>query len=376
MSYSIIPEKIKLILMGKSGGKCEFRGCNKIILEETLTGKSGIYSNFAHIIADRVNGPRGDKVLSPKLAKEESNIMVLCFEHHKLIDENEKEYTVQLLNEMKEEHENYIEELMKIPKDNNVIAVKYSSSISDRIPIIPDEEIRNSVKKQRMYSERKIIDLNGNTYDEKNNESFFKLEADNLKACFLENVKPIQKREGNKKIYLYAIAPQPLLIYLGVLFSDISNVEVQQLQREPLQEWYLKNDNDIEFDVKIIVPEKKNNKVALNISITADIDEERIRTVIGEKYDIIKIESTIHGNDIIKSKSQIEKYKQKIREVYEIIKDKYGRDCEISVFPAMPISIAIETGRCWMKKAHPNLIIYDEKKGFKKALEIKYEGEE
>ena len=84
-----ITEKIKLILIGKSGAKCEFRGCDKKILEETLTGKSGIYSNFAHIIADRVNGPRGDKELSPKLAKEESNVMVLCFEHHKLIDENE-----------------------------------------------------------------------------------------------------------------------------------------------------------------------------------------------------------------------------------------------------------------------------------------------
>ena len=29
-----------------------------------------------------------------------------------------------------------------------------------------------------------------------------------------------------------------------------------------------------------------------------------------------------------------------------------------------------------MKKINPNLIIYDEKKGFKKSLEIKYEGEE
>ena len=106
---------------------------------------------------------------------------------------------------------------------------------------------------------------------------------------FFGECKTYTKRDGNKKIYLYAIAPQPLLIYLGVLFSDISNVEVQQLQREPLQEWYLKNDNDIKFDVKIIVPEKKYNKVALNISSTADIDEERIRTVIGEKYDIIKL---------------------------------------------------------------------------------------
>lgn len=376
MSYSNIPEKIKLILIGKSGAKCEFRGCDKKILEETLTGKSGIYSNFAHIIADRANGPRGDKELSPKLAKEESNVMVLCFEHHKLIDENEKEYTVELLNEMKNEHENYINELMKIPKNNNIIAVKYSSSISDRIPIIPDDDIRNSVRKQKMYNEGKIIDLSGNTYSEKNNESFFRLEANNLKECFLENVRPLQKRDGNRKIYLYAIAPQPLLIYLGVLFSDISNVEVQQLQREPIQEWYLGNEDDEKFDVNVIVPEKKNEKVALNISITANIDEDRIRAIVGEKCDIIKIESTIHGNDIIKNKSQLEKYNKKIREVFETIKDTYGRDCKISIFPAMPISIAIETGRCWMKKTHPNLIIYDEKKGFKKALEIKYEGEE
>ena len=374
MSYSNIPERIKLILMGKSGGKCEFRGCNKIILEEALTQKSGIYSNFAHIIADRVNGPRGDKVLSEKLAKEEGNIMVLCFEHHKLVDENEEEYSVRLLKEMKEEHENYVNEVMKIPKNNSTIAVKYSSCISDRIPIITDEDIRNSIKKQKMYSERKIIDLSGNTYSERNNESFFKLESDNLKACFLENIKPIQKRDGNKKIYLYAIAPQPLLIYLGTLFSDITNVDVQQLQREPIQEWYLDSNEYKNFNINVIVPEKKNKKVALNISITANIDEERIRAVMGDECDIIKIESNIHGNDIIKSKKQLEIYKNNIREVYEKIKDVYGRECEINIFPAMPISIAIETGRCWMKKTHPNLIIYDEKKGFKKSLEIKYEG--
>lgn len=90
MSYSNIPEKIKLILMGKSGAKCEFRGCNKKILEETLTGKSGIYSNFAHIIANRVNGPRGDKELSPKLDKEESNVMVLCLNITNLLMKTKK----------------------------------------------------------------------------------------------------------------------------------------------------------------------------------------------------------------------------------------------------------------------------------------------
>lgn len=53
------------------------------------------------------------------------------------------------------------------------------------------------------------------------------------------------------------------------------------------------------------IPEKKYSKVALNISITADIAEERIKAIMGEQCDIVKIESNIHGNDIIKNKNQL-----------------------------------------------------------------------
>ena len=150
---------------------------------------------------------------------------------------------------------------------------------------------------------------------------------------------------------------------------------MQQLQREPIQEWYLSDERNTQFEVQLNFPEKKYSKVALNISITADISEERIRDIVGDECDIVSIKSNIHGNDIIKNKNQLEIYREKIREAYEKIKDNYGRDCEINIFPAMPISIAIETGRCWMKKAHPRLVIYDEKNGSKKTLEIKYEGE-
>lgn len=376
MSNRYIPANIKAVLMGMCGGKCEFRGCEENVLAESLTKKSGIYSNFAHIIADSENGPRGDKELSLKLAKDKENIMVLCFKHHKLIDENEEEYTVEVLKQMKSEHEKYISELMKVHKCNKVMAIKYTSSISDRIPTINDIEILSSITKQNMYCIGDIIDLRGNTYIEKNDENFFRIESQNLKESFQQCIKPLQKKEKNLPIFLYAIAPQPLLIYLGSLFSDISNIEVQQLQREPKNEWLLSEIENKDFEIFLTIPEKKFSKVALNISITANIDNKRIREALGEECDIIKLESNIHGNDIIKSKNQLEKYRKKIRQAFERIKDIYGRNCEINIFPATPVSIAIETGRCWMKKAQPNLIIFDEKNGFKKTLEIKSEGGE
>lgn len=371
-----IADPKKLILMGLCGGKCEFRGCEKSIVQDILTGEKSNFSNYAHIVASSANGPRGDKVLSSKLSNDENNIMVLCRDHHKEIDDFPEKYTVNILKDMKREHEAYIKDLMNITKESSVIGVKYTANISDRVTKINDEDIRKCAFRQNKYCKGEIINLSDNKADERNNSKFYEFERDNIKNNFFQCIKPLLKKEKVHKFFLCAIAPQPLLIYLGTLFSDITDVEVQQLQREPIQEWYLGNERNDEFDVKLNIPEKKYSKVALNISITADISEQRIRDVLGKECDIIKVESTIHGNDIIKNESQLEAYNKKIREAYEKIKDIYGRDCEINIFPAMPISIAIETGRCWMKKAHPKLTIYDEKNGFKKALEIKYEGED
>lgn len=376
MRGNSLTEQKKLILMGLCGGKCEFRGCNNSVVEDMLTGAKGNFSNYAHIIASSSNGPRGDKKLSNQLSDDDSNIMVLCRLHHKEVDDNPGIYTVDILKKMKTEHERYIKELMKIKKECVVMGIKYSFNISDRVPKINDDDVRRCAFKQNFYCSENIINLADSKADEIDDENFYNFEKENIKRNFLHMVKPQLKKENVEKIFLCAIAPQPLLIYLGTLFSDIADVSVQQLQREPIQEWYLSNENNDEFDVNVVVPEKKYSKVALNISITADISEERIRAIVGKECDIFKIESNIHGNDIIKNKNQLEVYKNKIREVYETIKDMYGRDCEINVFPAMPVSIAIETGRCWMKKAHPRLQIYDEKNGFQKVLQIKYEGED
>lgn len=371
-----LPEKVKLVLIGKSAGICEFRGCRKNLLNENLTKKIGNYSNFAHIIAQKANGPRGDKVLSPKLKNKESNIMVLCYQHHKLIDENEKEYPVKMLEDMKKEHEEFVKNVMKMKIEDKVTVVRYIANIGDRRPEIDEADIDRSLLKQKKYYNGNIIDLNGCKYDENLSNTWFEVEKNNLIEVFNQNIKPQLKKGENNAFFLYAIAPQPLLIFLGTLFSEITNVEVQQLQREPIKEWYLEENIESELKFTSKFPKKKYKKVALNISISGNISEERIKKVMGEDVDIIKIESNIKDVNVIKGKKEKELYRKEIRSTLEKIKDKYGEDVKINVFPAMPISLAVETGRCWLQKIHPKLVIYDEKNGFTKALEIEYKGDE
>lgn len=366
-----IPQKTKIALVAKSGGICEFLGCNENLFEDDVTKTQINFSEMAHIIASSPKGTRGDEELSPKLQIEESNIMLLCPKHHKMVDEDGKKYSKEKLTEMKVKHEKYIKKLKNIKKDRGVVVVIYRANVSNRIYTFTPDDIDMSLYKQDYYEQERIC-FSGCIYDE-GEEDYYNQEVQYLKQQYDIHIKQRQKDEAIcNKYLLYAFAPQPLLIYIGMLFSDISNVEVQQLQRLPIREWYLiSNAKNSKIEYKIYEPQEiKSKKIALNLSITANISDDRIKETLGEDVDIWKIESNIHGNDIIKNKSDIDAYRKVIFTVYEDIKDKYGRNCEINIFPAMPIAIAVETGRVWMKKSHPKLIIYDEKNGFKKCLEI------
>lgn len=58
----------------------------------------------AHIVASSVEGPRGDKTLSPLLSDKLENLMLMCADHHKLIDNpttGPRDYPVERLKDMK-----------------------------------------------------------------------------------------------------------------------------------------------------------------------------------------------------------------------------------------------------------------------------------
>ena len=56
----------------------------------------------------------------------------------------------------------------------------------------------------------------------------------------------------------------------------------------------------------------------------------------------------------------------------ERFKARHGTGVPVHVFPALPASLAVETGRVWMPKADPELRVYDQQrdKGFVYALTI------
>lgn len=361
------------MLWAISGGRCQYRGCNKILYSDILTMKNFNQSYIAHIVADSPNGPRGCNERSNLLANEISNLMLLCDTHHRLIDiDDEEGHSEELLQEMKKEHENRIEIVTDISVNMSSHILIYKANVGKHTPPLSYDDLKYFLLPKFYPATNKSFDLSlTNSAQRDKDELFWQTETNNIETQFNEQIKPMLRKCEIKHLSIFAFAPTPLLIKLGTLINDIHAVEIHQPRRE-LNTWNLE-DIDSDFELQLIKPKEKENQVALNISLSATINNERITRVLGEDCSIYTLTINEPFNDFLKSKGQLRKFSVEIRKIFDEIKAKFGEELTLNIFPAMPIATAIELGRIWMPKADMNLTIFDQNSsngGFFEALKI------
>ncbi|WP_256760895.1 HNH endonuclease [Cohnella sp. WQ 127256] len=374
MSESDVPQPIRYMLWGKAAGRCQYRGCNRPLFLDVHTQAEFNQAYIAHIIADRPNGPRGDETLSPLLGTDISNLMLLCDSHHRLIDRADVEgHPAELLQEMKSQHEERIEMVTGIIDNMNSHVLHYGSNIGDRQYPVRWELTVPALLPFRYPVTHSAIELswkNSTFYD--NEEIFWRMELTNLRRQIDIKIKPLFMTGELRHLSVFAIAPQPLLIALGTMLTDLCPADVFQLQREPVQDWKWDQYQD-NFELIVMEPIEKHQTVALNFSLSATIAPDRITRVLGDQTSIWTVTIPEPHNDFMKSKEQLMMFRMFMRKLLNKIKHQHGDDTSIHVFPAMPVSTAIELGRVWMPKADLPMYIYDENRslgGFIRALEI------
>lgn len=87
-------------LLARSGNRCAFPGC-----EHPIFNNDNLFiAQLCHIEAVSVGGPRYNSTQTDKQRNAYSNLLFLCYRHHKESD-NYQKYTVQVLRNIKEIHE-------------------------------------------------------------------------------------------------------------------------------------------------------------------------------------------------------------------------------------------------------------------------------
>ncbi|MGO8065739.1 SAVED domain-containing protein [Rhizobium leguminosarum] len=192
-----------------------------------------------------------------------------------------------------------------------------------------------------------------------------------LREKYQERVKGRLERNEINRLTVFGLAPMPLLIELGRLISDISEAHVRQRVREPTTwEW---QPEPGKMELVRGAPDSNGSVIALKLGISGPIDDQRITAVLGEDVSIWSLSAKDANNDILRTRSDLALWRKEIRAVFEAIKDRHGNAGIIHLFPAIPVSAAIEVGRVWMPKAHLPMRIYDHNRalgGFRQTLDI------
>jgi hypothetical protein len=373
MSVSDIPERTKIRLWGKAAGRCQYEGCSKPLWKDSLTKVEFNTAYIAHIIADKPDGPRGDSALSEKLKADISNLMLMCDDHHRLIDREDVEgHPVERLRGMKRKHEERIELLTSLMENKQSHVILYGANVGQHNAPVSFEKAAQAMVPNWYPAEKPAIELSlKNSSFQDFEKNYWLIERENLRRQFAKSVKPRLAAGYVEHFSIFAFTPQPLLVELGRLLSDIPAAEVYQLHREPPNWTWQEHSKGFAYILR--EPSERNPTVALNLSLSALIDSSRIINVLGNDVSIWTLTIENPNNDFLKSREQLSLFRQKFRQLLDRIKAMHGQDAVLHLFPAIPVSIAVEIGRVWMPKADLPIRIYDQDRqagGFSMTFDI------
>lgn len=106
-----ISEHDRKILWAKAGNRCSYRYEGIICDEELIISegeKQTLVGEECHIVSKKAGTNR---YIADFLNRDSyDNLILMCRKHHKIIDDNQEKYTIDILQNMKKEHEESIKE--------------------------------------------------------------------------------------------------------------------------------------------------------------------------------------------------------------------------------------------------------------------------
>jgi len=113
-------QDIKL-LWGRSGNRCAICRC-ELSQDKANASASFPLGEQAHIIARNSDGPRGKSILSPKERDSYHNLLLLCPNHHRTIDQDPEDYPIEKLHMIKAEHELWVQRSLSESTDSRKLS--------------------------------------------------------------------------------------------------------------------------------------------------------------------------------------------------------------------------------------------------------------
>ena len=347
---------IGLALWARAAGRCEL--CGKELNAAHAFDILGNYAQVAHINAYSEGGPRHRDGLSDEELNDIDNLMLLCHEHHKMIDDRPDLFPEETLRKHKSFWEDSIAEFVENLAPTETMVATLALPVGGMRPCVTPMEVRSALRGEGLYAvEHRAFDC---------------AEGVAASSCLQDAASQIERRVSIFKnmfdnrtmpVSVFALAPQPLLIKLGSLLGGVRDLRIFQPSRAG-RGWEWPDDGAlVEFQIRCIRDGQSDaSSAAVIISLSGAINMASIEDIPKSSavYELTVPDPSI---EIACHRDTPGTFAEKATSLIDGIHEKYPNVSELHVYPAMPASLAVAFGTVLRFNLIGNYVVHEKADG-------------
>lgn len=247
--------------------------------------------------------------------------------------------------------------------------------ILGRESVINEEAVKQAIKPRWPGSDTSIIiDLNAYRISE-GRAAYWETAS----AQVIDETRDLLKKKLNKEeiqhVSVFALAPIPLLVLLGHELTSRLDLDLFQYQRSAASNrwcWQVgQPGSDDGLDPYLPEHIVDVEDVAIAVSMSGIVERGAISRAIGREHLIYEIRAQRPGPDFLKYRAQLSEYGTMLRSILTSIRANVSSVKRLHLFLACPASVAIDSGRSFIEKADPEVLVYEfDSPHYKHALTI------
>lgn len=376
-----IPAATALRVWVAAGGRCTM--CNRLLVKDAFTGMDVSVGQLAHIVgwSTQDGSPRGDDALPSDARNDEANLMLLCYDQHRVIDDKSlwEVFDKNTLHDIKRRHEQRIQQLTALAVDDQTTVLRVIGMIRGACVSATSQTVAQALLADRRFPDYALlgadeleVDLRSLPGEETATAAYWNAGRDMIVES-LRLLRAKSNKETVRHISVFAFGRIPLLITLGALLDDTIPTEVYPKRRDGGWGW-TPGAATAEFTFQTLRHGNDPRRVAVLFSVSGSIDQDRLPPEIDSSVTVYQLhpQGVTPSTDALATSAALTKFTRAWRDVLAHLEAHHPGLPSIDVFPAVPVTAAVAIGRAPMRDVHPPLRVYDRNPdgGYTFALEV------
>lgn len=364
-----VPPDVALRVWTKAAGRCVL--CASYLLDSRAskyhTTKVG---EVAHNVGATTGArsPRGKSPLGLGERAAEQNLLLLCHDCHRMVDApaNLELWTEERLTAKKEEHEARVLRATDFSTLQRTLVVTTAGPVRGERITVADRHVTHALVEEGLVAHVDgglRSDVVVSLPPDLTKEYAWQFGRDQIDDA-VKRIRRTIEGGADPDLSVFAIAPIPLLMYLGSALDDTSNVRLFERHRDDsaANAWaWRSGETRAARTFELTIPTDDSTDalvVEVAVSGTARVGQ-RPAAVRGLPVARMEVAAVDPAPGVLATHADLDAAVAAWRQVLARIEMQCPHVRTLHVIAAVPASLAVNMGRSRMRGAHPDLVVYE-----------------